>query len=134
MTKLYYDDPLIAAYMSKEFGVEYITPEKYTYTHEWLDFFLDIDGDDIVDNGGEHYIHPDSHHIFEPQVGDLVYTGHHDGNEYTVRLMKFATEHKGAFIWSIAGAHGPVGKNCIKSIIQRNNKPFFNPLKEKESQ
>lgn len=65
MSKLYYTDPLKAAWMAREFGVELqeITPASIKNI---IDFEL-INPNET----GQWYIHPDSYSIFQPKVGDL---------------------------------------------------------------
>jgi len=120
VSELYYDYTSIAVYMSKAHGVKYITPEKITYTHEWLDFFFDIDGTDIVDNGGEHYIHSDSYHIIEPQEGDRD----KDGYTYDDKIKAWV---------SVPYDDKNYGE-CVRmkapeksATARRDNKPFFTP-------
>lgn len=76
--KLYFDDPLQAAYMAREFGVRYsfkgerypkLTPDRAGFFNDFVDW----------DNNGDaqftdmtHHIHPDSYSIFEPKEGDVI--------------------------------------------------------------
>lgn len=63
------------------------------------------------------YIHPDSHHTFEPQVGDLK-------RVWQNRKM----EQPEDYIYISDG--GSLHPHAYKfEIIQRNNKPFFWPEK-----
>lgn len=83
MSKLYYNDPLVAAYMAREFGVK---SRIHAYGDEsCLEFKYSNDWSDIVElwiceeQADERGIHPDSCHIFEPidgdewRVGDWIY-------------------------------------------------------------
>ena len=74
MTKLYYDDALIAAYMMREFGVIY---NNYDNIDEILSDFQhksDID---------KMYIYPDSLDVFNPTADDLMRRDvGMDGEEY----------------------------------------------------
>ena len=124
--KLYYKDPLAAAYMAREFGV------KIQFATWWTDDF-----DDIISeyNEGEIfpsklYIHPDSYHIFEPHVGDVAsyYFGKQRDIYHGVLIKKddkvFATTFHGH--QKEIGTFWEVSRE-IEKIIQRNNKPFFIP-------
>lgn len=119
--KLYYTDPLAAAYMAREFGVKLqgILNEKIVNIHQtnpddaefWTEGSEEVepDGSESVNSylGKQFYIHPDSYHIFEPQVGDLL------------------QNEDGAFM-QFLGASGGL-KILYAKVIQRNNKPFFTP-------
>lgn len=127
MTKqLYYDDPLIAAYMIRDFGVKYYTVD-----------YGDSGGMDIVDDydnlldeytsscedSPNLFIHPDSLDIFKPQIGDLVMWNRYigcvepiikDGIKSGYITLKF----------SDCLLSGDIQSN---KIIQRNGKQFFMP-------
>jgi len=112
---MYYDDPLAAAYMAREFGVEY-----YTYP-DGSDKDDPINCDEFKDHGvclsdnSTFYIHPDSLHIFNPRRGDLVYYHPIDLHE----LWCWSE-------WEPSDIHKSFSD--IGDIIQRNDKPFFMPL------
>lgn len=79
MTKRYfYTDPLAAAWMAKHFGIAFETPDGRSLTCKDGKLFFPmphpgIEGAIIwVISEDEHYIHPDSLHLLEPKVGDLV--------------------------------------------------------------
>jgi hypothetical protein len=68
------------------------------------------------------YIHPDSVHLLEPRVGDLVQC-----RWGTERMVKFRTaqgEKVAAIDW------GEDGLRADGKIIQRDGKPFFWPESE----
>lgn len=68
MNKYYYDCPIAAAYMMKNFGVDFIRDgEKlsWKYYPNWIDL---LPFDELVKN----YIHPDSMKIYEPKAGDVI--------------------------------------------------------------
>lgn len=72
MSRLYYDDPLQAAYMAREFGVKV----KALLDADWLLSWYDLLSDDFIEpyrlnKKFKLYVHPDSEHIFEPIEGDL---------------------------------------------------------------
>lgn len=129
MTKLYYTNPLAAAVMAKEFGVQY--SNKFLYGGEI--------GYNIENQGGfgedidKFYIHPDSYHIFEPQEGDIILALEEKAKKITSdeecknlygglqddEVLRKTTFEK----WLIIGDD---------KIIQRNDKPFFTPEREDE--
>ena len=76
--KLYYKDPLAAAYMMREFDVKIHTGggDMCVIT---VDFCLNRYEQDFTSLGGKLYIHPSSYHIFEPQQKDFVWMGGHTG-------------------------------------------------------
>lgn len=123
MKRHFYTDPLAAAWMAKHFGMRFVS----AFSGK------EFDGSVIVANAGSpieaireqqtYVIHPDSLHLLEPKVGDMV-------------------SHLGLRAWridSIDGAayhHPAVGSEKIDrftlksdspTIIQRDGKPFFWP-------
>jgi len=78
MTKLYYTDPLKAAYMAREFGVKLLFIEHYG-DDKWE---TEITWEGIIKTAARYgigtyelsrlYVHPDSLDIFKPKEGDLV--------------------------------------------------------------
>ena len=121
--KKYYDDPLIAAYMAREFGV-LVSPKMNTgeinwsckypsrgvYTHEWEALPPDWD---------RYYIHPDSWHIFEPQVGDFITQ---DGDDFCHKIVSF-----GANKQPVCSHTSVLYDPYWSDITQRNGKHFFMP-------
>lgn len=143
MLKLYYTDHLKAAWMAREFGVFILTGSQHCQHFEhtprtdgscgydrkcvnWVDEHTKDEIlilDDLSDKD-KLYIHPDSYHIFEPQVGDVyIATYKADaGNgdfieEEIIEKLPFEKRLK----WSYD----------IK-ILQRDNKAFFEPETEDE--
>ena len=148
MTKLYYTDPLAAAYMAREFGVKmilgstlysikkypsllkeyedrgYVSPRDYDFWHSWKKNF----------HTEKFYIDPEQHKIFEPKEGDvLMYS---EGEKYGGRLRAAECFDTGNYI--NIGTRGVISYSCRKDaetkipfrehkIIQRDNKPFFMP-------
>jgi len=133
MTKLYYTDPLKAAYMAREFGVKLANNNtdkpvgmSLFAHHSTLDNYtggsvscLGIDAD--LYEGEEIYIHPDSNDIFEPQVGDLVlYCS-------TMRPRIIGKVTDGGY-YDTEGL--PMERNKYQYIIRRQHKQFFMPRAE----
>ena len=82
MTRRYfYTDPLAAAWMAKHFGMMFgirhfdkFVPEPIYFNGVWaaaklVDEILDFDPDVAL------YVHPDSLHLLEPKVGDMIMHG-----------------------------------------------------------
>lgn len=123
--KYYYTCPLKAAYMAKYFGM------KYALFHADGHIVSEIKRENIEKdvalgeseisrlflqsgNFGKYYIHPDSLHLLEPMVGDLVGYAGPEANDFDV--------------YSHDDWHG-----CpLKKIIQRNVIPFMWPESELE--
>lgn len=107
MTKLYYTDPLKAAWMAREFGVKF-EQDNFSQGRDWLC------GSTLYHGDAPYFIHPDSLSIFEPMEGDLVYC--HPTDVYEIwRDEKFepTVVHK-----SFAD---------LGDIVTRNGKAFFMP-------
>lgn len=124
MTKLYYTDPFSASYMAKEFLVrmlgddgEEILWARIDNTIEWL--VCDKQSDDNYPGyvGERFYIHPDSLHIFEPQVGDVVAWKVNEGKPYEEEFINRAYKEL-------------IDYKIPTHIIQRDGKPFFMPESE----
>lgn len=128
LTTRYYDDPLAAAYMAREFGVKYqywCEDDKEFYNIELRPFSANYDefypeGDDYQLNEDKYYIHPDSYHILQPHNGDA-------GSDAKGFPLYYSDYFKvDDFYWHYSmGATGVVEK-----IIQRDDKQFFEPKQE----
>jgi len=120
--KMYYTDPLQAAYMEREHGVRILLNGREVGIPDWPPLLNDsltrtqekAYGLVKVTWGQlpvKLYIHPDSYHIFKPQDGDENI----DGWVYNAETKMW--DHKIVkYVW-----------NGVKSIDKRNNKPFFMP-------
>lgn len=111
--KLYYDDPLHAAIMARDFGVTYARPDDCRMTMQWADYHSDAKNVSDFEEHDKLYIHPDSYSIFEPQEGDMVYTKNDSGSE------------------SVCWVYGDTEK-LQREIIQRNGKAFFMPKEQED--
>lgn len=113
--KLYYTDPLKAAWMAREFGVVFIS-SCTDDTLDWENDFCEVSPQGW--NCSKLYIHPDSLSIFEPMEGDV-------GESEDGQLVEF---RKGEWVQidghDLAQYHPPVGKI---SIIRRDKKSFEAP-------
>ena len=109
--RYYFDDPIQALWMMKEFGV------KFTETDTSILYSLINNRGNLCLSNDIFYISPESEHIFEPKnndVGFLIQTG----------MTK---------IYNYLGCKWL--NNWLKEgdkpqIIMRDNKHFFNPKKE----
>lgn len=119
--KLYYDCPIEAAYMAKNFGaklrLELIDAETgiidlqqfpITSWHTLTSLF------GTTGLSPYFYIHPDSLHIFKPQEGDFC----------TWEKNKYID----TFTWCELADYAAI--NSEIKIIQRDNKPFITPKQE----
>lgn len=109
--KKFYTDPLAAAYMHREFDVDYALSDPFNtevMNYASLEDRIKRDCCKPV------YIHPDSYHIFEPQVGDMV----------------IASDSTWCAITVCDHGYADMAKRKEYKIIQRNNKPFFWPEQE----
>jgi hypothetical protein len=88
--RFFYRDPLEAAYMAKHFGMKFSFDE---YRYQWNSEKLEFSATPILKKSHSRcgspnkilssmasvsikfYIHPDSLHLLEPQVRDLVFSG-----------------------------------------------------------
>lgn len=103
---LYYTDPLVAAYMAREFGVGFLNKEHVPVTHDCLIL-------DIVSKHSDCYaISLDSYHIFKRQAKDLLQSPTR-GEDHVIYIHPEHNAH-------MAEWH----------IIQREGKQFFWPEKE----
>ena len=73
MKRFFYTDPLAAAWMAKHFGMRF-----WNGAHE-IQMLPLVDGE----KAGLWHIHPDSLHLLQPQVGDLVVTQHDEAGVVT---------------------------------------------------
>src|SRR5687768_12825195 len=124
MSKLYFDCPVKAAYMAKEFGVSLYLGDyakgdydKYSARNWWH-----IQDDWLYRNKPETpmkpvdkiYVHPESLPIFEPRDYDLDSEGSY-----------YFSDADGGYWLSSAGAY-----KDSDGIIFRDGKPFIMPKKE----
>ena len=126
MSKPYYTDPLAAAIMARDFGVKLTNKpgEQIEFSNVFGGVSWKMITDDAFYTGKRFCIHTDSHHIFDPQVGDLVTINYSD--EYILKvsedceydLNKAHENYRGNRI-SLSNIN-----DCEFKIIQRNNKPL----------
>ena len=119
--KYYYDCPIQALYMNKEFGVEFFIKDDdgddYDFT-EWylnsqnvLELFIELKAFTC-----RIYVKSESEHIFEPKKGD-------EGR--WARLVGAHYANYNGEQWVSAGI-----EEKLPNIIYRNGKHFFNPKEE----
>ena len=127
--KYYYDCPIQALYMQKEFGVQFYTIHKSDLSDKKLSFHVDIKNiynvliqllaiynPMISDN--KIYVAPESEHIFEPKEYDIgIYNG---------ELWTFIARQ-----WVLSNDYEQTeSDDFIKNIVERDGKHFFNPKEE----
>lgn len=130
-SKFYYDDPLAAAYMAREFGVEFDGDIAEDIKH--ADFVTKtlnhMHGSEFCTIQPIMYIHPDSLAVFEPREGDLVVIGENSlwvvDNDDFWRKYKDHDCIKYNFTVVDRAMDFYYDKSC--KIIYRDNKPFFMP-------
>ena len=123
--KKYYDDPLIAAYMCREFGVKVCllnteSPDPL-FSLSDLAYAIKVQSMGVVIKEN-YYIHPDSLHIFEPQVGDLITQ---DGDSFCHKVVSVGDNEQPVCFYT-----GVLYEPYWSDIIQRNGKHFFMPMDE----
>jgi len=127
--RYYYNDALKAAWMAREFGVKFQWPsgdKLYDYGSDWRNFTANF-----------LYIHPDSLHILEPQVGDLwrviaKNSGRADTDRNPPDVIYHITD---THFWRVGKELSPKlgGEGKLRArykfckIIQRNGAAFFMP-------
>ena len=115
MKKMYYKCPIEAAYMARNFGVNFLfDPEPKDNA-----VFLYWNRNALVNTLqiNRFYIHPDSLSIFEPQVNDMNNEGYFfTGNSEYCDGVWYKKQYNESTMFSSS-----------KNIIQRNNKPFIVP-------
>jgi hypothetical protein len=123
--RYYYTDSIAAAWMAKHFGM--------SFTHEWhnrrlselSDFFWETSTGDTGTYNTPLYVHPDSLHLLEPQVGDLLrarYLGVVDSIRDKFIEFGESTEWIGD-----EGSRTGFFAEEVKRIIQRDGKHFHWP-------
>ncbi len=117
MTKYYYDCPLEAAYMAKNFGMRFIAPLNAKFDWKSPDSYMSRNREWILING-KLYIHPDSVAMLEPRDDDLCEVVDDD---------MFCVDCGGVYGY---GCDIIERQNKFKKIIQRDGKPFFWPKME----
>ena len=128
--KYYYDCPIQALYMMKEFGVNLkCENESSSYYYSFGKAMLDHIRREVLKdttwekNLGKIYVAPESEHIFEPKEGDLGQMKA-EGARFFVKYNESLKEWKE---WHGGGYYSD--KNG-SDIIMRDGKHFFNPKEE----
>ena len=127
--KYYYDCPIQALYMNKEFGVQFYISYKNDFSDKKLSFYVDIKNiyNVLIQLLGicniyKIYVAPESEHIFEPEEGDLGI----ERNLHTLEPCFF-----GGTYWFYDNDYLEIKPHPQKvDIIYRNGKNFFMPKEE----
>ena len=127
--KYYYDCPIKALYMMREFGVNF--SEAHGTNH--ADKFFQINESELCDfatgviedfRGIEQiYVKPESEYIFEPKDGDV-------GQMKAVGARFFVKYNESSKQWKESHYGGCYSKKNGSDIIMRDGKHFFNPKEE----
>lgn len=126
--KYYYDCPIKALYMNKEFGVDFFIKDDdgddYNFT-EWylnsqnvLELFTELEAFPC-----RIYVKSESEHIFEPKEGDL-------GQMKAVGARFFVKYNESLKEWKEWHCGGYYSDKNGSDIIYRDGKHFFNPKEE----
>lgn len=135
--RMFYTDPLKAAWMERDYGVKLTTKGDLPLVNVGIGMASESHMGFIY-HQPPYYVHPDSEHIFQPQVGDIVVFSADDGS-----LCVDAVEQvyfDGDESYPYTGDSGTVIQLCASHpdwlharkarIIQRNGKAFFMPENE----
>jgi hypothetical protein len=143
MKRYFYTDPLAAAWMAKHFGMKLyriITQDmvdeygcgKAGEQFDWTDSSVMQDADTVGDllfhlydlDYGCIYVHPDSLHLLQPQLLDLLFYA-----EQRVCLPVYEEEQKDKpSVDKCAAKHDIEAGICV--VMQRNGTPFMWPESE----
>lgn len=126
----HYTDPLQAAFMARDYGVK--------FTSQML--FQRIRRGEIlsVSDGEKYIVAPESEHIFQPQVGDVVTFKTDDGclcvdaveQVYFQGDESYPYVGNGDTVIQLCASHPDWIHAADTKIIQRNGKAFFMPEEE----
>lgn len=133
MKKLYYDCPIEAAYMAKNFGVrlQRVNPTQLVEEDLYKEYnhpahMANLRLFDCMEKAWQKiYVHPDSLSIFEPSIKDI---GIDEANE----LMEYSN-FAGTFWFSIDQQQGGSAAKGLVKIIKRGNKLFISPKIEEQN-
>lgn len=112
--RYYYTDALAAAWMAREFGVEFAIPSYEIWFGTSIETMRELCRychDDYF------YLTPDSEKILEPQEGDIK----------TIEHAPPMARTRDDFKESLAETLGITQPSIITKVIQREGKPFFWP-------
>ncbi len=126
MTRYFYTDPLASAWMAKHFGMK-IAPDPREFPNPG-DASFDEQGvmmqaslaTMVAPQWRKWYVHPDSLHLLERQVKDVIQSDRGNVNRISYFNDEGKIEDDDDFTWEIKDA----------KIIQRNGIPFMWPESE----
>jgi hypothetical protein len=113
MTRWFYTDPLAAAWMAKHYGMKF----RYWRWDNLSYQFLPVNARAIDLDSSKLYTHPDSLHLLEPKVGDVL-----DDGKMQPRCCYDESDVE------MASANRYLSRGY--KIIQRSGKPFHWPEQE----
>ena len=134
MTKKYfYDCPIKALYMNKEFGVKFYTTFKNDFFEKKLSFHLNfrdiynaliqlLGACNASSSDYKIYVAPESEHIFEPKEGDIGI----ERNLHSIETCNFGGKY-----WAYENQELQTNPHQQRvETIYRNGIHFFNPKEE----
>lgn len=127
MAKQYfYSDPIMAAYMAIYHDMHFTDEDGngglIVWAWEDIGFVLKdarVD-DDPIGYPENLHVHPDSLHLLEPRVGDLILCSNYTGAKSVIKIGEHGEPYGAAFEQAVIW-HG---------IIRRDGKPFLWPESE----
>lgn len=130
MTRYYYTDPLAAAWMAKQYGMQFEPREKsWNKIEHWTSLIAELEDCHSIEEDrarGKYYIHPDSLPLLEPNIGDLVIFLNARTTHIVSDVCSFASGYKTI---SVQDKDNNFYPEELK-IIQRNNIAFIWPERE----
>lgn len=126
MTRYYYECPIEAAYMAKEFGVKFVDRVgnglKPVIKFNQLTWRFVVGSDDYLRENL--FVNKESETLFEPKLFDLGYCLKHDA------AVIYQSFKKDEFGWIGDGKNYGLYYDEECQIIMRDGKHFFSPNKE----
>ncbi|MBP3958377.1 hypothetical protein J8F10_24270 [Gemmata sp. G18] len=123
MKRHFYTDPLAAAWMAKHIGMRF---GFFDERSDFREYEVPITGEDDWwrSDRGRFYVHPDSLHLLEPRIGDLLVE---TGRLPIARIVDSDVDYI-SFGHNIAMLFATeMLRKGRARIIQRDGKPFFWP-------
>ncbi len=138
MVKYYYDDPLQAAYMLREFNFKigcYDIDDLNYFEEDSLNSLSDGIGNNQIESDidSAYIIHPDCHEMLQPQVGDVIMDLGSKKIKY-FPIYKITYSDSYLCIQKYFRGHTYCYKPELIQIIQRNGKAWFNPKVEESKE
>jgi hypothetical protein len=124
--RYFYKDPLEAAWMAKRFGMRFPKAKSGHYKPSTLAAHQNWKERGFQTQPDKYYIHPDSLHLMEPQVGDMI-------SHFGLRAWRIDSMDDYAYFHPNM-PNESIGRFTLKAdkptIIQRNGMAFMWPESE----